>query len=333
MRQAGPPRSSLRGLLTISGTADRDAESVVVLGGGAMGGLLGPADGLTRTSARSSPHPAAGSACCGSAGANSTTSTAAPTTCWPRSTWPRGQARRGHRWAQLQRRRGGAGRRRPRRALRRRGHVRHPVRRLQVVPSLQAPLLAFHGDRDELLPLAAPSSWPKHAWRGGELRVCRRRLHGRGRRPAPRRGPAWIRAHLADAVSGADEPATGANGAAIGRRRRDAAGGEAAAEGRKIPGRAGRRTRGRPRPQGGTALVQDRAALAVVPTPATEPRLAGRRISPAGGAGPAACRPPPARSRGRRPRGRSSRGGAGRSRDAADRAPIQPRIDHSQLAT
>ena len=37
---------TLRGLLTVLWHGDPDAPSVVVLGGGAMGGLLGPADGL-----------------------------------------------------------------------------------------------------------------------------------------------------------------------------------------------------------------------------------------------------------------------------------------------
>ena len=37
---------TMRGLLTVLWHGDPDAESVVVLGGGAMGGLLGPADGL-----------------------------------------------------------------------------------------------------------------------------------------------------------------------------------------------------------------------------------------------------------------------------------------------
>jgi pimeloyl-ACP methyl ester carboxylesterase len=37
---------TLRGLLTILWHGDPDAEGAVVLGGGAMGGLLGPADGL-----------------------------------------------------------------------------------------------------------------------------------------------------------------------------------------------------------------------------------------------------------------------------------------------
>ena len=37
---------TLRGLLTVLWHGDRDAPAVVVLGGGAMGGLLGPADGL-----------------------------------------------------------------------------------------------------------------------------------------------------------------------------------------------------------------------------------------------------------------------------------------------
>ena len=37
---------TLRGLLTVLWHGDPDAEAVVVLGGGAMGGLLGPAEGL-----------------------------------------------------------------------------------------------------------------------------------------------------------------------------------------------------------------------------------------------------------------------------------------------
>lgn len=37
---------TLRGLLTVLWHGDPDAETAVVLGGGAMGGLLGPADGL-----------------------------------------------------------------------------------------------------------------------------------------------------------------------------------------------------------------------------------------------------------------------------------------------
>ncbi len=37
---------TLRGLLTVIWHGDPDAEAVVALGGGAMGGLLGPADGL-----------------------------------------------------------------------------------------------------------------------------------------------------------------------------------------------------------------------------------------------------------------------------------------------
>ena len=37
---------TMRGLLTVLWHGDQDADGVVVLGGGAMGGLLGPADGL-----------------------------------------------------------------------------------------------------------------------------------------------------------------------------------------------------------------------------------------------------------------------------------------------
>ena len=37
---------TMRGLLTLLWHGPRDAEDVVLMGGGAMGGLLGPADGL-----------------------------------------------------------------------------------------------------------------------------------------------------------------------------------------------------------------------------------------------------------------------------------------------
>ncbi len=77
----------------------------------------------------------------------------------------------------------------------------------EVVPSLQAPLLAFHGDRDELLPLAASELVAEHAGGGGELRVCAGAGHLMAEADARLRDevPAWIRARLADAVSGADE--------------------------------------------------------------------------------------------------------------------------------
>ena len=86
----------MRGLLTVLWHGDPDAEAAVVLGGGAMGGLLGPADGfyhwlgeeLRRAGERD--RRAAGRA-----GDGPTTSTSAPSTCWPPPTWRRGRARSG----------------------------------------------------------------------------------------------------------------------------------------------------------------------------------------------------------------------------------------------
>jgi hypothetical protein len=73
---------SMDGLLTLLWHGPPDAGDVVLLGGGAMGGLLGPAEGLYTTSPRRSPRAA--SARSGSGiGARTTSSPARTTSASP----------------------------------------------------------------------------------------------------------------------------------------------------------------------------------------------------------------------------------------------------------
>lgn len=193
---------TLRGLLTILWHGDRDAEDVVVLGGGAMGGLLGPADGLY-------PFLGAELATAGSGIGVLRVGWRKPNDL-DRCTHDllaavdlasRSGARRavtgGHSF-------GGAVAVRAGVALGElcAGVVTFATQSAgcEVVPSLQAPLLAFHGDRDELLPLAASELVAWHAGGGGELRVCEGSGHLMAEADAQLRAevPAWIRGRLAD---------------------------------------------------------------------------------------------------------------------------------------
>ena len=193
---------TLKGLLTILWHGDRDAESVVVLGGGAMGGLLGPADGLYPYlgGELASPGSGIGVLRIGWRKPNDldrcTHDLLAAIDLASRS-----GARRavigGHSF-------GGAVAVRAGVALGElcAGVVTFATQSAgcEVVPSLQAPLLAFHGDRDELLPLAASELVAEHAGGGGELRVCEGTGHLLAEADAQLRAevPAWIRARLAD---------------------------------------------------------------------------------------------------------------------------------------
>lgn len=192
---------TLRGLLTILWHGDRDAESVVVLGGGAMGGLLGPADGLypylgTELATRGS---GIGVLRIGWRKPNDldrcTHDLLAAIDLASRS-GARRAVTGGHSF-------GGAVAVRAGVALGElcAGVVTFATQSAgcEVVPSLQAPLLAFHGDRDELLPLAASELVAEHAGGGGELRVCAGAGHLMAEADAQLRDevPAWIRARLA----------------------------------------------------------------------------------------------------------------------------------------
>ena len=192
---------TLRGLLTVLWHGDPDAESVVVLGGGAMGGLLGPADGLY-------PWLGADLAMPGSGIGVLRVGWRKPNDM-DRCTHDllavidlasRSGARRaitgGHSF-------GGAVAVRAGVALDElcAGVVTFATQSAgcEVVDQLSAPLLAFHGDRDELLPLACSELVAEHAGGGGELRVCAGAGHLMAEADAQLRAdvPTWIRARLA----------------------------------------------------------------------------------------------------------------------------------------
>ena len=193
---------TLRGLLTILWHGDRDAESVVVLGGGAMGGLLGPADGLYPWLGDDLAAPGSGIGVLrvGWRKPNDvdrcTHDLLAVIDLASRS-----GARRaitgGHSF-------GGAVAVRAGVALGElcAGVVTFATQSAgcEVVDQLSAPLLAFHGDRDELLPMACSELVAEHAGGGGELRVCSGAGHLLAEADAQLRAdvPPWIRAQLSD---------------------------------------------------------------------------------------------------------------------------------------
>ncbi|HMQ28144.1 MAG TPA: hypothetical protein PKA98_19300 [Acidimicrobiales bacterium] len=195
---------TLRGLLTILWHGDRDAEDVVVLGGGAMGGLLGPADGLYPFLGTELAEPGRGIGVLrvGWRKPNDldrcTHDLLAAIDLASRS-GARRAVTGGHSF-------GGAVAVRAGVALGElcAGVVTFATQSAgcEVVPSLQAPLLAFHGDRDELLPLAASELVAEHAGAGGELRVCEGSGHLMAEADAQLRAevPAWIRERFADAA-------------------------------------------------------------------------------------------------------------------------------------
>ncbi len=193
---------TLRGLLTILWHGDRDAEDVVVLGGGAMGGLLGPADGLYPFLGAELATPGSGIGVLrvGWRKPNDldrcTHDLLAAVDLASRS-GARRAVTGGHSF-------GGAVAVRAGVALGElcAGVVTFATQSAgcEVVPSLQAPLLAFHGDRDELLPLAASELVAEHAGGDVELRVCEGSGHLMAEANAQLRAevPTWIRGRLAD---------------------------------------------------------------------------------------------------------------------------------------
>lgn len=193
---------TLKGLLTLLWHGDRDAEAVVVLGGGAMGGLLGPADGLYPFlgAELATPGSGIGVVRVGWRKPNDldrcTHDLLAAIDLASRS-GARRAVTGGHSF-------GGAVAVRAGVALGElcAGVVTFATQSAgcEVVPSLQAPLVAFHGDRDELLPLAASELVAEHAGGGGELRVCAGAGHLMAEADARLRDevPAWIHARLAD---------------------------------------------------------------------------------------------------------------------------------------
>lgn len=165
---------TMRGLLTVLWHGDPDAEMAVVLGGGAMGGLLGPADGLYHWLGED----------LGTAGSG----IGVLRVGWRRPNdldlctldmlavadlAARGGAERfimgGHSF-------GGAIAVRAGIAIDEwvRGVVTFATQSAgcEGAAALSAPLLAFHGDRDELLPLMASQVVAELAGGEAEVRVC-----------------------------------------------------------------------------------------------------------------------------------------------------------------
>lgn len=191
---------TLKGLLTLLWHGDRDAESVVVLGGGAMGGLLGPADGFYHWlgGELGAPGSGVGVLRVGWRTPNDldrcTHDLLAAIDLASRS-GARRAVTGGHSF-------GGAVAVRAGVALDElcAGVVTFATQSAgcEVVDQLSAPLLAFHGDRDELLPLACSELVAEHAGGGGELRVCAGAGHLMAEAAAQLRAdvPTWIRARL-----------------------------------------------------------------------------------------------------------------------------------------
>jgi hypothetical protein len=193
---------TLRGLLTVLWHGDPDAPGAVVLGGGAMGGLLGPADGLYHWLGEELGGPGSGigvlrvgwrrpndiDRCTLDLLAVADLAARAGAAAFVMGGHSFGGAiavRAGMamgRWTQ--------------------GVVTFATQSAgcEEAGGLTAPLLAFHGDRDELLPLAASEVVCHLAGGPTELVVC----PGTGHLMTEagdllrERVPAWIRERLAD---------------------------------------------------------------------------------------------------------------------------------------
>lgn len=195
---------TMRGLLTVLWHGDPDAESVVLLGGGAMGGLLGPADGFYHWLGEELAGPDAeggiGVLRIGWRRPNDLDLCTLDLLAVADLTARAGATRfvtGGHSFGGAIAVRGAA-------ALgeHARGVVLFATQSAgcEVVDQLSAPLLAFHGDRDELLPLVCSELLAEHAGGGGELRICAGAGHLMAEADSQLRAdvPAWIRARLGD---------------------------------------------------------------------------------------------------------------------------------------
>jgi pimeloyl-ACP methyl ester carboxylesterase len=192
---------TLRGLLTVLWHGDPDAEAAVVLGGGAMGGLLGPADGLYHWLGDELAAPGSGigvlrvgwrrpndldlctldllaaadlAARAGAerfvTGGHSFGGAIAVRAGMAMGEWTRGVVTFATQSAGCE----GAG-------------------------ALEAPLLAFHGDRDELLPLQASEVVAELSGGEAEVVVCPGAGHLLSEAGAALRAqvPGWVRDRLA----------------------------------------------------------------------------------------------------------------------------------------
>ena len=199
---------TLRGLLTVLWHGDPDAPSVVLLGGGAMGGLLGPADGFYHWLGEELAAPGSGigvlrvgwrrpndldlctldllasadlAARAGAVrfvtGGHSFGGAIAVRAAMAMSTWARGVVTFATQSAGC-----------------------------EEAGGLTAPLLAYHGDRDELLPVAASEVVSQLVGGPAEVAVCPGAGHLLSEAGDRLREevPSWIRARLAvDEAEGA----------------------------------------------------------------------------------------------------------------------------------
>lgn len=193
---------TMRGLLTVLWHGDVDAPAAVVLGGGAMGGLLGPADGLYHWLGAELAAPASGIGVLrvGWRRPNDldlcTVDLLAAAGLAARA-GARSFVTGGHSF-------GGAIAVRAAMAIGEwgRGVVTFATQSAgcEGAGGLTAPLLAFHGDVDELLPVQASEVVCQLAGGPAELVVC----HGAGHLLTEAgdllrdQVPTWIRARLAD---------------------------------------------------------------------------------------------------------------------------------------
>lgn len=195
---------TMRGLLTVLWHGDADAESVVLLGGGAMGGLLGPADGFYHWLGEELAGPDAGAGIgvlrIGWRRPNDLDLCTLDLLAVADLTARAGATRfvtGGHSFGGAIAVRGAA-------ALgeHARGVVTFATQSAgcEGAAAMSAPLLAFHGDRDELLPAVCSEVVAELSGGPAELVICEGAGHllveagDRLRVDVP----AWIRARLAD---------------------------------------------------------------------------------------------------------------------------------------
>ena len=197
---------TMRGLLTVLWHGDADAPGAVIVGGGAMGGLLGPADGLYQWLGEELAAPGAGigvlrvgwrkpndidqctldllatadlAARTGATafvmGGHSFGGAIAVRAAMAMSTWAKGVVTFATQSAGC-----------------------------EEAGGMTAPLLAFHGDQDEILPLFSSQAVCSLVGGPHELVVCEGSGHllSEAKDLMQERVPAWIRERLA-------EPATG----------------------------------------------------------------------------------------------------------------------------
>ncbi len=195
---------TMRGLLTVLWHGDPDAESVVLLGGGAMGGLLGPADGFFHWLGEELAGPDGdgemGVLRIGWRRPNDLDLCTLDLLAVADLTARAGATRfvaGGHSFGGAIAVRGAA-------ALGEyaRGVVLFATQSAgcEGASAVSAPMLAFHGDRDELLPAVCSEVVAELSGGPAEVRICEGAGHLLSEAGDRLRSevPAWIRARLSD---------------------------------------------------------------------------------------------------------------------------------------